>query len=119
MPRNYSSIFHGPVRVREALASSYNIPAVRVLEEVGGARLLDLLRGAGITSLGAAPADYGLGLTLGVGEVTLLELCRAYAIFPRHGRALGLRACAGWRTGAARCSPSRRRPAAPGRSGRR
>jgi penicillin-binding protein 1C len=114
VPRNYSSIFHGPVRVREALASSYNIPAVRVLEEVGGARLLDLLRGAGITSLGAAPADYGLGLTLGVGEVTLLELCRAYAIFPRHGRALGLRVV---RAIADRRGEVLAVPAAPGSAG--
>ena len=114
VPRNYSSIFHGPVRVREALASSYNIPAVRVLEEVGGARLLDLLRAAGITSLGAAPVDYGLGLTLGVGEVTLLELCRAYAIFPRHGRALALRAV---RAIADRRGGVLAVPAAPGSAG--
>ncbi len=88
MPRNFSQTFHGPVRLREALASSYNVSAVRMLDGVGGPRLLDLLHDAGITTLGAPPATYGLGLTLGVGEVTLLDLCRAYAVFPRRGRAL-------------------------------
>ncbi len=88
MPRNFSQTFHGPARLREALASSYNVSAVRMLDAVGSPRLLDLLHDAGITTLGAPPATYGLGLTLGVGEVTLLDLCRAYAVFPRHGRAL-------------------------------
>ena len=88
LPRNFNQTFHGPVRLREALASSYNVSAVRVLDEVGSARLLDLLHAAGVTTLRAPAADYGLGLTLGVGEVTLLDLCRAYAIFPRRGRAL-------------------------------
>lgn len=90
MPRNFSQTFHGPVRLREALASSYNVSAVRMLDEVGGPRLLAFLTAAGITTLGAPAATYGLGLTLGVGEVTLLDLCRAYAVFPRRGRALPL-----------------------------
>lgn len=90
LPRNFSQTFHGPVRLREALASSYNVSAVRVLDEVGSPRLLELLRAAGVTTLNAPAATYGLGLTLGVGEVTLLDLCRAYALFPHRGRALPL-----------------------------
>jgi penicillin-binding protein 1C len=88
MPRNFSQTFHGPVRLRAALASSYNVAAVRVLDQVGSPRLLALLAEAGITTLRAPAATYGLGLTLGVGEVTLLDLCRAYAVFPRRGRTL-------------------------------
>jgi penicillin-binding protein 1C len=83
VPRNYSQTFHGPVRLREALASSYNVPAVRLLDDVGSPELLELLHAAGIGTLRAPASTYGLGLTLGVGEVTLLDLCRAYALFPR------------------------------------
>ena len=112
MPRNFSQTFHGPVRLREALASSYNVAAVRVLDEVGSPRLLAFLADAGITTLGAPPATYGLGLTLGVGEVTLLDLCRAYAVFPRRGRALPVAIIAEVADHRGRPLPSPRLPAA-------
>lgn len=112
MPRNFSQTFHGPVRLREALASSYNVAAVRVLDEVGSPRLLAFLADAGITTLGAPPATYGLGLTLGVGEVTLLDLCRAYAVFPRRGRALPLAIIAEVTDHRGRPLPAPRLPAA-------
>ena len=91
-PRNYDYDLHGLVRYREALANSYNIPAVKVLERVGVPQLLDFLLRAGITTLTRDPAHYGLALALGSGEVTLLELARAYGVFARGGRALGTRA---------------------------
>lgn len=84
-PRNYDQRFHGPVRVREALASSFNVPAVRLQERVGTARVLDGLHAAGLVSLGEDPSRYGVGLTLGVGEVTLLDLTNAYAGLARGG----------------------------------
>ncbi len=84
-PRNYDENFHGAVSVRQALACSYNIPAVKAAEQTGVENLLLLLRNAGITSLGK-PADfYGLGLALGNGEVRLLELTNAYATLARGG----------------------------------
>jgi penicillin-binding protein 1C len=116
VPRNYSQTFHGPVRLREALASSYNVPAVRMLDEVGSSELLELLHAAGISTLREPASTYGLGLTLGVGEVTLLDLCRAYALFPRGGRAMGLRAVAEVRD---RQGAVMRRPDAPGAGGPR
>ena len=84
-PRNYDETFHGAVAVRTALACSYNVPAVQVLEKGGTGNLITLLHNAGITSL-QKPADfYGLGLALGNGEVRLLELANAYAALARMG----------------------------------
>jgi penicillin-binding protein 1C len=77
-PRNYDRRFHGPVRVREALASSYNLPAVELANRLGPASLLRLLHEAGFESLDRSAEYYGLGLSLGNGDVTLLELANAY-----------------------------------------
>jgi penicillin-binding protein 1C len=77
-PRNYDRRFHGPVRAREALASSYNLPAVNLADRLGPGSFLHLLREAGFTSLGRSAEYYGLGLALGNGDVTLLELANGY-----------------------------------------
>lgn len=78
-PADYSNRFLGPVRVRVALADSLNVPAVRVLERVGVEAFRERLNALGFAHL-TKPADYyGLGLTLGGGEVTLEELARAYS----------------------------------------
>ncbi|MDD5026452.1 MAG: penicillin-binding protein 1C, partial [Candidatus Peribacteraceae bacterium] len=87
-PRNYDFGTHGLVRYREALANSYNIAAVKVAEHVGISRLLSFLRATGLTTLTETPEYYGLALTLGDGEVRLLDLAAAYGIFPRSGRTL-------------------------------
>lgn len=84
-PRNYDDKYHGFVRLRTALACSYNIPAVRICEAYGPDMLLVTLRKLGFRSLDKSPVHYGLGLTLGNGEVTLLELTRAFATFARGG----------------------------------
>jgi len=86
IPDNYDRTFHGPVRMRTALACSYNVPAVRLVEEVGVEALLTRLRHLGFSALTAPPAHYGVGLTLGDGEVTLLELASAYRVLARGGR---------------------------------
>jgi penicillin-binding protein 1C len=77
-PRNYDRRFHGPVRAREALASSYNVPAVELASRLGVGSLLHVLRGAGFTSLGRSADHYGLGLSLGNGDVSLLELANGF-----------------------------------------
>jgi penicillin-binding protein 1C len=84
-PGNYDDRFHGPVTLRRALANSYNVAAVQVLNRVGPARLLALLREAGLTMLDGDAGHYGLGLTLGNGEVTPLALAQAYAMLARGG----------------------------------
>ncbi len=84
-PENYDEKFHGPIRLRSALASSYNIPAVAVLQAVGPDLLYRRLKDLEFDSLKKSSEYYGVGLTLGNGEVTLLELARAYATFARGG----------------------------------
>ncbi len=83
-PTNYDEKFHGPVLVRTALGSSYNIPAVKTLQYVGLPAFLEMAHRLGINSLNRP--DYGLSLTLGGGDVTLLELTGAYAVFANGGR---------------------------------
>ncbi len=85
-PANYDGKFHGPVTVRSALANSYNIPAVKLLDAVTVDRLLQRAEAFGVRSLDRGSAWYGLSLTLGGGEVTLLELTAAYAALASEGR---------------------------------
>lgn len=88
-PQNYNHRAGGPVRLRTALANSLNLSAVKVLRRCGGPEvLMDALKACGVTSLTRSAADYGLGLTIGGGEVTLLELTNAYACLARQGRYL-------------------------------
>lgn len=90
-PADYSTRFAGPVRVRYALANSLNVPAVRVLARVGVGAVLDRLHELGFTNLQHPASYYGLGLTLGSGEVTLAELVRAYMTMERAGSEIPLR----------------------------
>ena len=85
VPKNYDRRAHGPVRARVALASSYNVPAVKVAELVTAPELLETLHAAGFQSLQQDAEHYGLGLVLGDGEVTLQELARAYSALARGG----------------------------------
>ncbi|MEH2000876.1 MAG: penicillin-binding protein 1C [Nostoc sp.] len=86
----YTERFLGPVRVRIALANSLNVPAVRVLEKVGVETFLERLHQLGFEHLNQTPEHYGLGLTLGSGEVSLWELARAYLTIARQGDATPL-----------------------------
>jgi penicillin-binding protein 1C len=82
---NYDEKYHGPVRLRTALACSYNVATVRLLESLGSDLLLERLRLAGLSSLNKPAHFYGSGLTLGNGEVTLRDLTNAYASMARGG----------------------------------
>ncbi len=84
IPQNYDHRYHGPVTLRQALASSLNIPAVITLQKVGLAPTLATARRLGITSLEEAER-YDLSLALGGGEVSLLELSAAYTSFAAGG----------------------------------
>lgn len=85
-PENYDRTFRGPVTVREALACSLNVPAMRALNDLGGPRPLhQLLLKLGLDSIGPDPAPYGLGLTLGNAPVRLLDLTNAYATLAEGG----------------------------------
>jgi 1A family penicillin-binding protein len=84
VPHNYDGKEHGPVLVRQALAQSLNVPAVKTLDFVGLPAMLDMAHRLGIESLNRP--DYGLSLTLGGGDVTLLEMAGAYAVFANQGK---------------------------------
>lgn len=84
-PRNYDEGYHGPVTLRRALACSYNIPAVALADKLGTGRVLQALRLSGFTTLTKPAQDYGLGIALGNGEVTLLELANAYRTLANGG----------------------------------
>lgn len=83
-PANFGLVEHGPVLIREALASSYNIPAVVALEHAGLQQMVGLAANAGLTTL-AENTRIDLAVTLGGGEVRLLDLTRAYSIFANGG----------------------------------
>lgn len=84
-PRNYDLRFHGPVTVRTALANSYNVPAVKLLASLGNERLVSKAKEFGISSFTREPDSYGLSLSLGAGEVSLLELTNAFRTFANRG----------------------------------
>jgi 1A family penicillin-binding protein len=84
VPKNHDDKEHGPVLVRDALARSLNIPAVKALQFVTVSGMLEMAHRLGITSLNRP--DYGLALTLGGGDVTLLEMTTTYAEIANGGR---------------------------------
>jgi 1A family penicillin-binding protein len=84
VPLNYDRQFRGPVRLRESLASSYNLIAVKVLDAVGVETMTSLARSLGMTTFDEID-KLGLAVTLGGGEVRLLEETAAYAAFANGG----------------------------------
>ncbi len=84
-PQNYDQMWHGPISLRQALATSSNIVAVKVLDHVGVRAMIETAQALGISTFDD-PDRFGLALTLGGGEVKLLELTAAYAAFPNQGR---------------------------------
>ena len=83
-PNNYDDSFIGPITLRNALAQSRNIPAVKMLYLAGLSDSIRLARDMGMTSL-SNKGDYGLTLVLGGGEVTPLEITGAYGVFANNG----------------------------------
>jgi 1A family penicillin-binding protein len=92
-PRNYDGKFHGGMTVRIALSNSFNIPAVKALEFVGiyddpntpeKEGMIAMAERLGITSF--TRDDYGLSLTLGGGDVSLIDMTSAYSVFANGGQ---------------------------------
>lgn len=84
-PKNYDGKFKGKIPLRVAFAESRNIPAVKVLASYGVAKMVDLGQKMGITTWDN-PSRFGLSLTLGGGEVKLLDLARVYATVANYGK---------------------------------
>lgn len=91
-PVNYDGTYHGPVRLRTALANSYNVPAVKALQFVGiydapespeEEGMIAMAHRLGITDLN--DDYYGLSLTLGGGEVKLIDMVAAFSVFANGG----------------------------------
>ena len=83
-PHNYNGVFNGPVTAKVALASSLNLPAVKVLEMIGVEKMVAAANRLGIQTL-KDPNRYDLSVTLGGGEVTLLDMSNAYNALARGG----------------------------------
>ena len=84
MPENYDNKFRGPISLRDALAQSLNVPAVKLLYLTGIKSAISLAQDMGLSTIND-PDRYGLSLVLGGGEVTLLELTNAYGVFANNG----------------------------------
>src|SRR5947208_10836510 len=79
-PRNYKEEYHGDVTARYALAMSLNNATVKMAEEVGYDKVVDLAKSAGITSVKATPA-----MALGAYDATPLDMSAAYTVFSNNG----------------------------------
>jgi 1A family penicillin-binding protein len=84
-PKNYDGRFRGNLSLRSAFAESRNVPAVKVLASYGVNKMVELGTNMGISSW-KDPTDYGLSLTLGGGDVKLIDLARAYATIANYGK---------------------------------
>jgi penicillin-binding protein 1C len=85
-PQNYDNRYHGLLTVRSALANSYNVPAVRLLDMMGMARALEGAYALGVRTLTEDPSRYTLTLAVGGHEVTLMDLVTAYHTIASGGR---------------------------------
>ncbi len=88
-PVNYDGRFHGNVSLRTALGNSINIPAVKVLNQIGVPTMVDLAKKMGITTWGDA-SNYGLALTLGAAEVKMTDMAVAYGTLANQGERVDL-----------------------------
>ena len=89
-PENFDSVFRGPVSVRSALANSMNVPAFRVADELGVGTVLDVAHRLGFTTMQDLSL-YGPSITLGGGDVKLIDMVLAYSVFANEGIMRGQR----------------------------
>jgi 1A family penicillin-binding protein len=84
-PKNYDGKYHGKVTLRQALANSYNIPAVKLVNAVGVDEMVQLGKNMGLDNWVVGDGSYGMSITLGGKETRLLDLTNLYATFSRLG----------------------------------
>ncbi|MDF1515978.1 MAG: transglycosylase domain-containing protein, partial [Anaerolineae bacterium] len=89
VPENYSRNYSGPASLRSALARSLNIPAVEAMSIAGIDNVLRTAHSMGITTLEKGLQHYGLSLTLGGGEVKLIDMVYAFSVFANNGAMYG------------------------------
>ena len=83
-PVNYDGNYRGRIPLRDALANSLNIPAIKTLDAIGIPTMVALAKDMGVTSWGD-PKDYGLSLTLGAAEVTMMDMARVNGVLAHQG----------------------------------
>ena len=88
-PVNYDGKFHGTVTLRNALANSINIPAVKLLNQVGVENMMSLAKKMGINSW-TNENNYGLALTLGAAETKMTEMATVYGTLANNGKRVEL-----------------------------
>lgn len=88
-PVNYDGRFHGKIPLRIALANSFNIPAVKVLNQIGVKTMIDLGKRMGISTW-SEPSKYGLSITLGAAEVTMLNMTEVYGVLANGGQRISV-----------------------------
>ncbi|HUW14108.1 MAG TPA: transglycosylase domain-containing protein [Anaerolineae bacterium] len=86
-PENYDRRVHGAMQLRQALQNSYNIPAVWLMDQVGVKTVVETAHHMGIDTL--TKDYYGLSLTLGGGEVQLIDMAYAFSVFANMGTMAG------------------------------
>jgi len=90
IPKNFNNRYNGPVRLRVALASSLNIPAVHMVTRVGVQNFIDSLIALDFESIKNSKRGFGSGIAIGNAEVSLYELTRAFSVFVRNGKKITL-----------------------------
>ncbi len=85
VPENFDRAYHGPVSLRTALARSYNIPSIKIMETIGVGDAIRTAWRLGITGLNRGTQHYGLSLVLGGGEISLLDHTYAYSVLGNGG----------------------------------
>ncbi len=110
-PVNYDRAFHGPIALRYALANSYNVPAVKVLNTIGMDKFLDVAQRIGLRFL--PEATFGLSSALGANEVRLYDMMQAYGTLANNGTRVPLYSITAIKdaTGAEIPLPARAQPA--------
>ncbi|MBD3279507.1 MAG: PBP1A family penicillin-binding protein, partial [Candidatus Pacebacteria bacterium] len=83
-PKNYDGTFKGPVTVRDALGNSLNIPAVKALKTIGVVKFMEQTKKMGLTTW-RDPSNYGLSITLGGGEVKMIDMAQAFSVLANLG----------------------------------
>jgi membrane peptidoglycan carboxypeptidase len=88
VPSEFTNTYNGTVTLREALGSSLNVPAVKLLQYVGDQEMADTAHAMGVTTM-TDPYRYGLTLTLGASDVTAIDMAFAYSVLANGGQMVG------------------------------
>ncbi|MCK9578438.1 PBP1A family penicillin-binding protein [bacterium] len=88
-PNNFDMSFRGPITMRNALAQSLNIPAIKTLRDYAGLQdTMDLAKKMGISTITRSASFYGLPFALGGADVKMVDMASAFSVFANGGYAI-------------------------------